>query len=182
MPSQGKRSWPLRSGDPLYDSKIVKESCTLRDFHNALRARDPLGSGFDRSTDTLLHLIWKLLAWDPSDRLSPLEAISHPYFTSTESDTEQDVPSDLILNNFFAHQTPFSGIHNALELQLLQPVEFDASSPISSFTCPKCGKNYEDYNSCHQHARSRKHARFCSYDRSKLPPCIVSHQRLNTLF
>jgi serine/threonine protein kinase len=145
-----------------------------------LRARDPLGSGFDKSTDMLLHLIWKLLAWDPSDRLSPLEAMSHPYFTSTESGTERDVPSDMsILNSVFAHQTPFSGFHNALELQLLEPVDLDAS-PVSSFTCPKCGKNYTDFNSCYQHARSRKHARFCTYDRSTLPPCIVSSYSFNS--
>lgn len=164
----------MRPGDPMHEAKTTKENCTLRDFHNALRARDPLGSGFDTSTDLLLHLIWKLLAWDPSDRLSPKEALMHPYFTSTESETEQGVwQSDrFILNSVLAYRTASSGFHNALESQLLElNVDVDAF-PVSEFICPQCGRKYSDYNSCHQHARSRRHALFCVYDRSHLPPCI----------
>ena len=37
--------WPLREGDPLFNASIVKTTCTLADFHSALRARDPLGKG-----------------------------------------------------------------------------------------------------------------------------------------
>lgn len=165
----------------MYNTKIVQENCTLRDFHNALRARDPLGFGFDKSTDLLLHLIWKLLAWNPMDRLSPKQALLHPYFTTSESDTEQyGQQSDrFVLNSALAHESPFSGFHNELESQLLElDVDLNASSPVSKFTCPKCGKSYLDYNSCHQHARSRKHALFCSYDRSVLPSCINAHSML----
>eukprot|EP00956_Cyclotella_meneghiniana_P007645 scaffold10249_cov59-Cyclotella_meneghiniana.AAC.14 len=160
VPSRGK-SWPLRSGDLLQDTNFVKNTCTLRDFHSALRARDPLGT-----------------AWDPSDRLTPSQALLHPYFTSSES-TKGDLLSDhLILSNTFSYGGSFSGPHNALESQLLEPHLEDETATVSMFTCPKCGKTYTDYNSCHQHARSRKHALFCAYDRSKLPNCINAHTML----
>merc|ERR1739836_166274 len=53
--AQSQKSWPLRRGDPLHEASIVKPTCTLQDFHNALRARDPLGIGFDSSSDSLLQ-------------------------------------------------------------------------------------------------------------------------------
>lgn len=31
------RDWPLRKGDPLHQSAMVKKSCTINDFHVALR-------------------------------------------------------------------------------------------------------------------------------------------------
>ncbi|EEC45712.1 predicted protein, partial [Phaeodactylum tricornutum CCAP 1055/1] len=77
---ESQHDWPLRRGDPLHSSAMVKDSCTISDFHFALRARDPLGIGFDSSTDTLLHLIWQLLEWNPTKRISPYEALRHPYF------------------------------------------------------------------------------------------------------
>ncbi|OEU14927.1 hypothetical protein FRACYDRAFT_188334, partial [Fragilariopsis cylindrus CCMP1102] len=83
--SNKPQSWPLRHGDPLHKvscTSMVKESCTLQDFHRALRARDPLGIGFDSSTDLLLHLIWQLLAFDPEERMTAEEALQHPYFIS----------------------------------------------------------------------------------------------------
>ena len=50
-PSNPKKppDWPLRDGDPLHKSTMTKRSCTLTDFHRALRARDARrggGAGF----------------------------------------------------------------------------------------------------------------------------------------
>lgn len=166
VPRQGK-SWPLRYGDPMHDAKVVKDTCTLRDFHNALRARDPLGTGFDESTDLLLHLIWKLLAWDPLYRLKPSQALQHPYFTAPTmpQSTHDNLPVErIILSSTFANYNPlFPGPHNALESQLLDAnLDMNSSFAVSEFICPKCGKKHADHNSCQQHARSRRHALFCS--------------------
>ena len=156
-----KLSWPLRQGDPLYKIAMVKESCTLRDFHQALRARDPLGLGFDKSADQLLHLIWQLLAWDPLERISASEALKHPYFVGNPT-------SDLV-----------PGEHNALESQMLDPrMDFNLSDNVDEFICPKCGRSFRDWKSCHKHANARKHARFCTYDRSKLPSSVNAHSML----
>ena len=75
---------------------MVKESCTLQDFHHALRARDPLGIGFDSSTDLLLHLIWQLLTFDPNERITAEEALSHPFFTSPDGtlDSLYEIPGN----------------------------------------------------------------------------------------
>ena len=54
--NESDKSWPLRKGDPLFKASIVKTTCTIHDFHSALRARDPLGLGFDNSIDPLLQL------------------------------------------------------------------------------------------------------------------------------
>lgn len=182
MPRQGK-SWPLRYGDPMHDAKVVKDTCTLRDFHNALRARDPLGTGFDESTDLLLHLIWKLLAWDPLYRLKPSQALQHPYFTAPTmpQSTHDNLPVErIILSSTFANYNPlFPGPHNALESQLLDAnLDMNSSFAVSEFICPKCGKKHADHNSCQQHARSRRHALFCSYDRTALPHCLNAHTML----
>jgi serine/threonine protein kinase len=158
------QSWPLRHGDPLHKTAMVKESCTLQDFHRALRARDPLGLGFS-GNDLLLHLIWQLLAWDPDERMTPEEALNHPYFMSPGGTLES-------LNLV-------AGTHNALESQMLDPrLDFKIEDDVESFVCPKCGKTFHDWKSCHQHSNARKHAKFCTYDRSNLPTCINAHSML----
>ncbi|KAL3914771.1 MAG: hypothetical protein SGILL_005963 [Bacillariaceae sp.] len=159
------QEWPLRSGDPLHRIAMAKDSCTLHDFHRALRARDPLGIGFDSSTDLLLHLIWQLLAWDPNGRMTAEEALQHPYFTSPDETLES---LDLI-----------PGFHNALESQMLDPrMDFDIENVVKEFVCPKCGRTFQDWSSCHQHANLRKHAKFCTYDHTNLPTCLNAHSML----
>ena len=153
-----EHNWPLREGDPLHGLPMVKTTCTIRDFHTALRARDPLGIGFDSSADSLLRLIWGLLAWNPAERLTPSEALEHLYFQPNLS----------------------PGEHNALESQMLDPrMDMNSSRPeVDEFFCPKCGKRFGDHSSCIRHTRSRKHAKFCTYDKASLPPCLNAHSML----
>lgn len=156
-------NWPLRDGDPLHRAEMVKESCTLQDFHHALRARDPLGIGFDSSTDLLLHLIWQLLAFLPADRMTAKDALDHPYFNSPSG------TGDLL----------FPSLYNALESQMLDPrMDFNVEDGIQNFTCPKCGRVFSDWRSCQKHANSRRHARFCTYSALNLPTCINTHSLL----
>ncbi|KAL7547053.1 hypothetical protein ACHAWF_010370 [Thalassiosira exigua] len=165
VPSED-RHWPLRRGDPLHLVRIVKSSCTLKDFHSALRARDPLGIGFDDDASTLLHMVWRLLDWNPLERLSPSQALLHPYFSPHISKPFTDPGA----NDF------------SLEHQTLDP-RVDISSDtamISEFKCPKCGKVFSDHMSCQRHARGRRHAQFCTYDRTALPPCLNAHSMLPT--
>lgn len=181
VPTIEGKNWPLRKGDPLEKISVVKESCRLRDFHAALRARDPLGIGFDESANTLLHLIWRFLAWNPSDRLTPKQALLHPYFNPSDHNEKTPKIDELFHKNSFSDLL-IPGSHNALESQTLDPkIDMNSSdTAISDFRCPKCGKKFSDYNSCQQHARSRRHARFCSYDRSSLPQCLNAHSMLPT--
>ncbi|GKZ00765.1 hypothetical protein MPSEU_001028300 [Mayamaea pseudoterrestris] len=158
-----RQEWPLRRGDPLHQYLMVKSSCTLHDFHRGLLARDPLGLGFDTSVDPLLHLIWQLLSWDPKERITASEALRHPYFTRV----------DLVLDTTFTNTT------KALESQMLDPrMDFNLSDSVEEFHCPQCGRVFDDWNSCLQHARSRRHAKFCTYDRQSLPTCLHAHSML----
>ena len=142
----------------------------LQDFHNALRARDPLGIGFDEDANNLLHLVWRLLAWDPMERLSATEALNHPYFTA-QSYQRGTYPSTFIVSDFL----------NALEHQTLDPrLDMSSEATVAEFICPKCGRKFSEHNSCQHHARSRRHALFCTYDRSLLPPCLNAHTMLPT--
>ncbi len=159
------KSWPLRVGDPLFNAAIVKHSCTLKDFHHALRARDPLGIGFDSRDDSLLHLIWKLLAMDPTERITASEALRHPYFTVIDLD---DTCNATILES-----------QTALESLALDPrMDIRSDETVTEFTCPKCGRSFNDWPSCHTHVTSRKHAKFCTYDRRTLPTCLNAHAML----
>jgi serine/threonine protein phosphatase PrpC len=160
---KGGRNWPLRDGDPLHKAEMAKQSCTLQDFHRALRARDPLGIGFDSSTDLLLHMIWQLLAFHPSERMTAKEALDHPYFTSPSG------TGDVL----------FPTLENALESQMLDPrMDFKVEDNVHNFTCPKCGRVFDDWQSCQTHAVARRHAKFCTYEATNLPTCINTHSML----
>lgn len=159
--------WPLRVGDPLHKSAMVKESCTLHDFHRALRARDPLGIGFDSSSDQLLLLVWGLLAWDPSARITPREALKHPYFFEDDGNSKDD------------ESITGDDQNKALESLMLDPRrDFNVTDVIQEFTCPRCGRVFRDWKSCQTHARARRHANFCQYDHSGLPTCLNAHSML----
>ena len=159
-PSQG--DWPLRSGDPLHNISMTKASCSLHDFKDALLARDPLGLGFDSSADSLLHLIWQLLAFDPEQRMRASDALLHPYFRDMQAETSS-IPCK----------------HNALESQMLDPrMDFDLSDNVDEFVCPKCKRSFQDWRSCQKHANARKHGTFCEYDKTSLPTCFNAHSML----
>ena len=169
IPDGEKSRWPLRVGDPLEEVKMVKKTCNLQDFHSALRARDPLGIGFDSSSDSLLLLVWGLLAWAPANRLTASEALSQPYFNLSSNH-----------ETFNSAENIRSEDNHALETRIPNArVDTNATSfDIDEFVCPKCGKKFEDHNSCQQHARSRRHATFCSFSGDKLPPCLNAHAML----
>jgi serine/threonine protein phosphatase PrpC/serine/threonine protein kinase len=152
--------WPFSYGDPLHLTTSVKSSCSLQDFHDALRARDPLGVGFDSSADFLLELIWKLLAWNPSERISPTHALAHEYFITS-----------VMKNSNVALVSTTQAANSKILVEDKYPIP-------TVYICPKCQRRFDNWNSCHQHANSRRHAKFCTYDTSSLPPCLSTHPML----
>ena len=145
---------------------MTKVSCTLHDFKHALRARDPLGLGFDESADRLLHLIWQLLAFDPEKRMRAADALHHAYFEGLS-------PTAEILESLVSHS------NTALESQMLDPrMDFDPSENVHEFICPHCQRQFGDWRSCQRHVVARKHARFCKYNTTNLPTCLNAHSML----
>lgn len=62
---------------------------------------------------------------------------------------------------------------------MLDPrLDFKVDDTVNEFVCPKCGRVFTDWQSCNRHANSRRHAKFCTYDRSILPTCIGTHSML----
>lgn len=138
---------------------MAKTTCDITDFHNALRARDPLGIGFSEALNPLLDLVGGLLAWNPKERLTAADALKHYYFDSGENGDRTGT---------------------AVEQQMLDPgLDMNGKEEIvNEFTCPKCGRTFDNLQSCQVHARTRKHAKFCLYDRSNLPKCLNAHSML----
>ena len=85
------------------------------------------------------------------------------------------------LNHPYFHQMDIAIMdeNKALESQMLDPrMDMKMSNNISKFTCPKCGREFQDWHSCHHHVRGRKHANFCLYDKESLPSCLNAHSML----
>jgi len=172
--------WPLRKGDPLFNASIVKTTCTLSDFHSALRARDPLGKGFDSSYDALLQLIWGLLSWDPRKRLTASEALQHFYF-NPPSNPDPYNPKSHSNDDTDNQMNNKNNSNTALESEFFTDPTLDINieqQTIHDFHCPKCHRNFTDLHSCQQHVTGRRHGKFCSYDGSTLPPCLNAHSML----
>lgn len=140
---------------------MAKTTCTIQDFHSALRARDPLGLGFNDSINPLLHMVWGLLAWNPKERLTAADALNHFYFT------EEPLYDGDTMTAALQHQT----LDPRLDLNL-------KDQDLQDFTCPKCGRVFDNLHSCQTHAHGRRHAKFCNYDRSQLPKCLNAHSML----
>lgn len=128
----------------------------MTNFHYRIKPNYVLTS---TSFVLLCDSIWGLLAWNPKDRLTASEALGHFYF---KNDYQED------------------GEYKALEPQQLDPrLDTDIEKgKIDSFVCPKCGRKFDNFQSCQAHATGRRHAKFCTYDRSLLPPCLNAHSML----
>ena len=57
-------------------------------------------------------------------------------------------------------------------------MDMKLANEVTQFKCPKCGRVFQDWHSCRHHARGRKHANFCIYDKESLPTCLNAHSML----
>lgn len=63
---------------PLGDRAVVDERCTLAELGKAVHTRDALDLGFPDQWG--VDLLWRLLRWDPMERISVSDALEHAYF------------------------------------------------------------------------------------------------------
>ena len=107
---------------------MSKTTCDMRDFHSALRARDPLGIGFTEAMNPLLDLVLRLLAFDPKERLTAADALHHSYFDEIDTDAEL----------------------KALQPQMLDPrlVMKKDGVEFKELYCP-CGRSFDYLQYCH---------------------------------
>jgi serine/threonine protein kinase len=158
---ESHQSWTHHVISSIHKFSMVKASCTLHDFHRALRARDPLGLGFDESADTLLHLIWQLLAWNPDERMLPAAALQHSYFAqhipgAESNDKHTKALESQMLDPRMDFNLSTSLLESPFVITCASPTMFPGvlGAAVDHFVCPKCGRSFYDWNSCLQHVVS----------------------------
>lgn len=57
---------------------VQSSQCGLSELERAIQRRDPLGTGYHNREG--LHLLSLLLKWNPNERISVRDALSHAYF------------------------------------------------------------------------------------------------------
>jgi len=77
---EGMRDNGVNGHSASHDAEYVESAATCGDvrFHRLLRASDPLGIG--AGDVWLVKLIRRLLRWDPAERMSAHQALTHAYF------------------------------------------------------------------------------------------------------
>ena len=157
----------------------LEVSCTVQDLRRALQQRDPLDKGFHDVWG--LDLLWRLLRWDPTQRISAREALEHAYFkgpyVSSIDGSQHATPSELK-----AYDSRVEAIKAHTDTGVTPPAIFyshpfliDREGTMPTFVCPQCQRTFSAWSACQAHVRGRGHARFCEYNTSTLPACISWH-------
>lgn len=141
---------------------LVTRGCHFGQFNTTILKRDPFHKGFQDSWG--LDLIWKLLQWDPKQRISAREALNHAFFVGPYICNET--------GRAFATNKELSVHQSYLVTERKRQREHahlvrDRVELPTAFKCPKCARVFSTNLACQSHALARKHARnhaFCSFD------------------
>ncbi|ETP23719.1 serine/threonine protein kinase [Phytophthora nicotianae CJ01A1] len=149
---------------------LVSESCHFGRFNQTVVERDPLKRGLEDSWG--LDLIWRLLQWHPSQRITAKEALQHAYFKGAyickESGRRFASKQELVLHERYlkaqrARESMFASVVRAMyELP-------------DRFVCPYCGRVFSTAQSCEQHVHARRHdinSSFCEFEAPRISAAI----------
>ncbi|CAI5705775.1 unnamed protein product [Peronospora effusa] len=149
---------------------LVSESCHFGRFNQTVVKRDPLKRGLEDPWG--LDLMWRLLQWNPSDRLSAKEALQHAYFQGAyvckESARRFATHGELVLHERYLEA------QRARESVFASMVRAKYELP-DQFTCPHCGRTFSTAQSCKQHAHARRHnthSSFCAFEAPHISSAI----------
>ena len=204
--------------------KSISSSCSPRaaprSFAHAVRKRDPLGLGLtDVATGTTeaigsdprLHpgavdLLMRLLAFEPSERITMKQALKHPYFMPTFTEAEgqgqgegegegeggvgvageTDLPLPLL--GIGVDPLEDTASFEAISEKIPQKTVGDTITSTTLqlepiFVCPACRRSFTDWASCHLHMTKRRHNESsdgsrCLYSSAGLPECSSEHTLL----
>jgi len=153
-------------------------ACTVQDLRRALQQRDPLDKGFHDVWG--LDLLWRLLRWNPSERISAREALNHAYFKGpyvSSIDGSHHATRSELKEYDSSHAKAIKAQTDVTTPAIFysHPFLVNREGSMPTFTCPKCGRDFTSWGACHAHVRGRGHARFCEYDTTTLPQCISWH-------
>ncbi|KAG7391656.1 Protein phosphatase 2C-like domain-containing protein 1 [Phytophthora pseudosyringae] len=149
---------------------LVSESCHFGRFNQTVVERDPLKRGLEDSWG--LDLMWRLLQWHPSERITADEALQHAYFQGAyvckESGRRFATHQELLLHERYLDA------QRARESIFASVVRAKYELP-DRFTCPHCGRAFSTAQSCEQHAHARRHnihSSFCEFEAAHIPAAI----------
>ncbi|KAG1705396.1 hypothetical protein DVH05_004325 [Phytophthora capsici] len=141
---------------------LVSESCHFGRFNQTVVERDPLKRGLEDAWG--LDLMWRLLQWHPSERITAEEALQHAYFQGpyvcNESGRRFATRQELHLHERYLEA------QRARESIFASVVRAKYELP-DRFTCPHCGRAFSTAPSCEQHTHARRHnsqSSFCGFE------------------
>ncbi|KAG3028935.1 hypothetical protein PC121_g10292 [Phytophthora cactorum] len=149
---------------------LVSESCHFGRFNQTVVERDPLKRGLEDSWG--LDLIWRLLQWHPSERITAKEALQHAYFQGAYvckgSGRRFATKQELLLHERYleaqrARENIFASVVRA------------RYEPPDRFACPFCGRVFSTAQSCEQHVHARRHdtnSSFCEFEATRITAAI----------
>ena len=175
----GRTVRPSKQREPLQHlalaaaPSVQAPPCDVHEFNRTLRRRDPLDIGLpDRWA---LDLLWRLLRFDPAERISAAEALDHAYLRAQGPHRALDGTDHATMAERVAHDAMLKAQkqqrqrrrqHNQRSTQgevsstdVVPPtlLKDDGLSKMLTFRCPKCGRHFADWESCHTHVRGRRH-------------------------
>ncbi|OWZ10984.1 Serine/threonine protein kinase [Phytophthora megakarya] len=149
---------------------LVSESCHFGRFNQTVVNRDPLKRGLEDSWG--LDLMWRLLQWHPSERISAKEALQHAYFKGAyvckESGRQFATQQELLLHERYLEA------QRARENIFASVVRAKYELP-DCFTCPHCNRSFSTAQSCEQHLYARRHntqSSFCDFEAANISTAI----------
>ncbi|KAL3657849.1 hypothetical protein V7S43_017228 [Phytophthora oleae] len=149
---------------------LVSESCHFGRFNHTVVERDPLKRGLEDAWG--LDLMWRLLQWHPSERITAEEALQHAYFQEpyvcNESGRRFATRQELLLHERYLEA------QRARESIFASVVRAKYELP-DRFTCPHCGHAFSTAQSCEQHSHARRHnshSSFCEFEAPHIAAAI----------
>ncbi|TMW61031.1 hypothetical protein Poli38472_014492 [Pythium oligandrum] len=151
---------------------LVNDGCHFGKFNTTIVERDPKHKGLSNRWG--LDLMWKLLQWNPSQRISAREALQHAFFQGPYMSTED--------GRRFAtkHELDLHEAYLSAQYQQHQDRAFvvrEKYETPDTFQCPHCHRNFSTISSCEHHVAARKHnqaagTHFCKYNQDRLQRSI----------
>lgn len=154
---------------------VTADGCSFGRFNLTVVARDPLHKGLEDPFG--LDLLWKLLQWHPSQRISAAHALEHAFFKGAyvcpTSGRRFATRQELAVHE--AYLAAQAARDSAMAYVVRERYEL----PIGGFACPHCRRTFATVASCEQHLRARKHdaaaaTSFCAFDSHLLEHAVAT--------
>ncbi|OQS06191.1 phosphatase 1L [Thraustotheca clavata] len=153
------------------DYALVHSDCNFGTFNKTIQNRDPLHRGFQDSWG--LNLLYKLLQWDPSKRITAQEALEHAYFhgpyVCNETGRTFATKVELELHKSYLESQRQS---NAFILRKVDDIP-------EEIHC-NCKRTFSNVDACNRHLAARhhenEHSAFCHYASDKIRVEMSRHE------